>query len=116
MAPEHEPARAMSRHTRRLAILARGMVTPSVLDACLREREPGGLLDRLVRQGALDPRQARELERQADTSQRLPIFKPLPPIPNIEALAGKELAGIRLLHKLGRGGKGYQQFARIGLG
>ncbi len=106
MAPKDKPARAMSRHTRRLAILARGVVTPSVLDACLREREPGGLLDRLVHEGALDSRQARDLERRADTSQRLPVFKPLPPLPNIDALAGKELAGIRLLHKLGQGGTG----------
>ncbi len=98
--------RPLSNTTRRIAVAARRRFSPSLVDACLRSRPPGGLLQQLVHAGALHPDDADRLAHKADATQRVHRLPKRAPLPDINRLAGQELAGVHLLHPLGSGGTG----------
>ncbi len=100
------PPRPLSQNTRRIAIIARRLVAPSIVDAALRDREPGGLLEQLVERGALDPDQASRLAEKALNTQKVVRLETPAPVPEVDNLVGEELAGVRLLQRLGGGGTG----------
>ncbi len=99
------PKPPMDRRTRRIALLARKMLGPSVVDACLRDLGGKSLLQCLLERGAITEAQAQQISAEALRTQKFQRLSDTS-LPRLQNLRGEVLAGVTIGPVLGTGGTG----------